>query len=107
MGEERRAHGASEQRGWQGNSIEISSTMSTINEHPTFSVRMETSYLIRLYLRMWGIGKQTSGLMYFRKMCTSVRHYEFLRMLPRLENLPVPSKFNILLQSELEFKVIL
>lgn len=84
MGEERIAHGASERRGWQGNSIEISSTMSTINEHPTFSMRTKTFYLVRLYLRMWGIGKQTGGLMYFREMCTSVGRYKFLGMLPRL-----------------------
>ena len=103
----RRVRGGYGQRAWPGRPIEIRNIISVPisilgNKHLCVA-----SNLIFLHLSIWRVCEQPCSSVHFFKICASMLSQVFLRMLPRLHQLPSPTKFNILLQPKLEFEAIL
>lgn len=63
--------------------------------------------LIFLHLGVWSVGKEPRSSVHLFKICTSMLGQVFLRMLPGFHKLPIPAKFNVLLQPKLKLEAIL
>ena len=59
------------------------------------------------HLSVWRIGKKTRSSVHLFEICASMLCQVFLRMLPGFYKLPIPAKFDILLQPKLKLEAIL